>query len=441
MFHLYQHHDLTTLAELLAALGARAGAGSPLVPDTVLVPNRGTARWLQAELAEAEGAAANLELPVPGRFVWRVLRDTLPGSPDSAEYERGALVWHLYALLPSVAVPAVQRYLAAEPRERQRYQLAVRLADVFDQYLIHRRDVLAEWEARREERFPPASWQAPVWRAVVDRLEKTFGQRDRAKLLAEFLQRAEDGTLDASALPDPVHAFALADLPADYLRLLHALGQYVDVHFLLPNPSAAYWGDVRRVPVAGPGESPEADPGFRSASSGLRDEGDERHGAAGGTGGSSDAGGPLSPALSPGGREGESASRDAGGSDDPAAGSDHALSRTGAEPDHSLSPAHFDRPCRPLYTGRSRAATVLKTTPETPNVRKLSEAESVAGARTMLRASCPTVRSGGTHGPCLCCGELGVTSNAGNWACRGVALRRRIRRTAAGVRKRFCCPE
>jgi exodeoxyribonuclease V gamma subunit len=256
MFYLYQHHDLTALAELFAALRQRHTRASVLTPETVVVPNRGTARWLQAELAEAEGAAANLELPVPGRFVWQTLRDTLPGSPDSAQYEREALVWHLYALLPSVEVAEVQRYLAREPRERQRYQLAQQLAAVFDQYLIHRRDVLAAWEAGAQARLPPESWQAPVWRALVERLETGFDQRDRAKLLTELLERAQAGTLDDALLPSPLYAFGLVDLPADYLRLLHALGRYTDVHYLLPNPSGAYWGDVVRKHPLTPALSP-----------------------------------------------------------------------------------------------------------------------------------------------------------------------------------------
>lgn len=248
MFQLYQHHDLTRLAETLAVLRARNRPASPLEADTVLVPNRGTARWLQAELAESEGTATHLHLPVPGLFVWQVLRDTVPGGarPDSSDYERERLVWHLYALLPELDIPAVQRYLAGEPRERHRYQLAQQLADVFDQYLIHRRDVLAAWEAGREERFPPASWQAPVWRAVVERV----GREHRAQLLSDCLAAAADGRLVLERVPRTIYAFALADLPADYLRVLYALGQHVDVHFLLPNPSAAYWGDVERRRVA-----------------------------------------------------------------------------------------------------------------------------------------------------------------------------------------------
>ncbi|HKJ95799.1 MAG TPA: exodeoxyribonuclease V subunit gamma [Gammaproteobacteria bacterium] len=92
MFHLYQHHDLSTLASMLAALRERAAPASPLAADTVLVPNRGTARWLQAELAASEGSAANLELPVPGRSVWQARRDTLPGGAGQSAVRTRALV-------------------------------------------------------------------------------------------------------------------------------------------------------------------------------------------------------------------------------------------------------------------------------------------------------------------------------------------------------------
>ena len=116
MFQLYHHHDPLRLAELLAALRARH-AGEPLRPDTVLVPNRAVGRWLQMQLAESEGIAANLELPLPGRFVWRTLAESLPGGADSSDFERGALRWHLYALLPEIArrEPRVARYLEGQP--------------------------------------------------------------------------------------------------------------------------------------------------------------------------------------------------------------------------------------------------------------------------------------------------------------------------------------
>jgi exodeoxyribonuclease V gamma subunit len=242
MFHLYHHHDLERLLDLLAALQSHH-AGAPLAADTVLVPNRGVARWLQMRMAERHGVAADLEFPLPARFFWQLLSRSLPDAPDSSAYEQEHLRWHLYAALPDIAreVPRLARYLSGGG-EIGRLQLAERLADVFDEYLIFRRDMLAAWERGAGEHRPPADWQAPVWRALVRHL----GRRHRAQLMTEFLEAVERrGTLDRSRWPARLYCFGLGNLPPDYLRLLYALGRECDVHFLLPNPSEAYWGDIR----------------------------------------------------------------------------------------------------------------------------------------------------------------------------------------------------
>ncbi|MBA1149600.1 exodeoxyribonuclease V subunit gamma, partial [Ectothiorhodospiraceae bacterium WFHF3C12] len=65
-----------------------------------------------------------------------------------------------------------------------------------------------------------------------------------ARLLGEFIEGLDGGALERGHWPERVYCFGLGNLPPDYLRLLYALGRAVDVHFLLPNPSAAYWGDI-----------------------------------------------------------------------------------------------------------------------------------------------------------------------------------------------------
>ena len=250
MFHLYHHHDLGRLSELLGALLSRS-EGGPLAAETVLVPNRGVGRWLQMQLAESEGVAANLNFPLPAKFFWQLLSRSLPDASSSSAYERENLRWHLYALLPEIGreVPRVAHYLEGHPAELRRWQLAEQLADIFDQYLIYRREMLAEWEAGGGEDRPPADWQAPVWRALVAQL----GERHRARLLGEFVEAITRGSeLATDHWPERIYCFGLGNLPPDYLRLLYALGHHAEVHFLLPNPSKQYWGDIdsRRVSLS-----------------------------------------------------------------------------------------------------------------------------------------------------------------------------------------------
>ncbi|MDT0634893.1 exodeoxyribonuclease V subunit gamma [Spectribacter hydrogenoxidans] len=243
MFYLYHHWDLERLAELLSVLRARHAPDHVLQPDTVIVPNRGVGRWLQMQLAESDGLAANIAMPLLARFIWQLVPQTLPGNPDSSEFERHRMRWHLYALLPRVAQDnqAIAHYLAGEPRDIHRLQLADQLADVFDQYLIYRPGLLKAWENGRVEDKSPERWQAEVWQALTERL----GKEHRARLLQRFIETAAqpDG-LETDTLPQTIYCFGLGQIPPEYVKFLYVLGQHVDVHFLLPNPCDAYWGDI-----------------------------------------------------------------------------------------------------------------------------------------------------------------------------------------------------
>lgn len=260
MFYLYHHHDLNRLAELLSALLSRRKRRHVLEPDTVIVPNRGVERWLQMRLAEDDGIAANMEFPLLARFIWDTVPALLPGEPESSAFEQDRMRWHLYAVLPEVAQQeaAVANYLAAEPGDVHRLQLADRLADVFDQYLIYRPALLTDWEAGEISEADPERWQAALWRALIRRL----GTEHRARLLTRFAERARQGKVEAAdTLPGAVYCFGLSQIPPEYVKFLYALGQLTDVHFLLPNPCDGYWGDIRsqRVVLSEPAEDAAAD--------------------------------------------------------------------------------------------------------------------------------------------------------------------------------------
>lgn len=247
MFFLYHHHDLTRLAELLSVLLDRRQRTSTLNPDSIIVPNHGVGRWLQMQLAQSQGIAANLHMPLLASFIWQLIPQHLPDNLQASDYERNQMRWHLYALLPEVAKKnaAVASYLAGEPQAVHRMQLAEQLADVFDQYLIYRPGLLADWQAGNIKPNAPDNWQAEIWLALTKRL----GKNHRAALLHRFIAACSDSAntdINTAELPDTLICFGLGHLPPDYLKFLYALGQRVDVHFLLPNPCDGYWGDIEK---------------------------------------------------------------------------------------------------------------------------------------------------------------------------------------------------
>ncbi|MGE5812998.1 MAG: exodeoxyribonuclease V subunit gamma, partial [Acidobacteriota bacterium] len=162
---------------------------SPLETETVLVQSNGVAQWLKLALAADEtdggcGIAAAIDFSLPSRFVWDVYRAVLgrEAVPETSPFDKTRLVWRLMRLLPEVIADPVyvplRRYLTDDAQLRKRFQLAERLADLFDQYQVYRADWLAAWAAGRDtlpdalgKSSPPLPedqrWQAALWRRLV----------------------------------------------------------------------------------------------------------------------------------------------------------------------------------------------------------------------------------------------------------------------------------
>src|SRR5262249_50969865 len=148
-------------------------------------------------------------------------------------FDRDALLWRIFSLLgrrdPVLALPAA--YLAEDQDRRKRYQLASRLAGLFDDYLLFRADWLRAWE-RHESVFPddPASqeherWQAHLWRACR-------GASPEAEPLSARLERAVERLAAGRgpfALPHRLTVFGVSSLPPLFLELLRAAALHVPV--------------------------------------------------------------------------------------------------------------------------------------------------------------------------------------------------------------------
>ena len=264
-FHLIYGNRLDRLAAHLGARLATPAVADSLAADVVLIPQPALRHWLQQALAERDGVAANLDLCTPSEFVWRLLRAARPDLPDASPWDRERLRWQLYALLGDSAAtlpPPVRRHLqraaidasgdavrSATGDAMARYALADALAAAYDRYQAYRPEWLRDWE-----RNVPASrddWQAQLWRSLRQRLK---GSPHRAALLGEWLMRYDreaegfagivPSVLPPPGLPPRVTAFGTIHVSPDVLHMLAVVGQWIELDFYLPMPSAEYWGDV-----------------------------------------------------------------------------------------------------------------------------------------------------------------------------------------------------
>lgn len=244
MLTLYHAPDLETLGELATSLLATP-MREPFAPALVVVPSQGMGRWLTLELARKQGIAMQLEVQLPAKFVWDLARLCLGQLPEQSAFSPSSLSWRLYDWLCEPAhlaeAPRLAHYLEGGD-ERRRLSLAVKIADVFDQYLLYRDDWLAAWE-RNEllELGPDGAWQALLWRELT-----RDGHPHRARLLEELLKRLYDPS-PIVGLPERVLVFGISSLPPHHMRVLEGLARHTQVIIFALNPCREAWGEIRDI--------------------------------------------------------------------------------------------------------------------------------------------------------------------------------------------------
>jgi exodeoxyribonuclease V gamma subunit len=239
MLILHQSNRLERLADELAEV-LRVPLASPLAPETIAVQSNGMARWLRMRLADRLGIAANLDFPLPSSLVWKLFGRLLPDVPDHSPYDREVLVWRLMGLLPVIAdgeaFVALRAYLADAEDDLRRHQLASRIADLFDQYLIYRPDWILDWE-----RGGGTSWHAPLWRELV----RSIGGIHRVRVQERFLAALADTPSAPVGLPSRLSLFGIPTLPPAQLAVFARLADHLDVHLFLLNPCRQLWTEIR----------------------------------------------------------------------------------------------------------------------------------------------------------------------------------------------------
>ncbi|WP_445146703.1 exodeoxyribonuclease V subunit gamma [Dyella sp. Tek66A03] len=252
------------LRDLLTAWLARAPL-RPLEDELMLVQSNGIAQWLKWALARPAGEgglgiSAAIDVQLPGRFLWAAYRSVLgrEAVPTTSPFDKSRLAWRLLRLLPEhlpeTDFAPLRDFLSDDPDERKRFQLAERVADLFDQYQVYRADWLTDWEQGRYQlrdelrsRHTPLGadqrWQARLWQLVLDDVGDER-RNHRAAVHHAFLERIASMTSRPASLPRRIVVFGISSLPQQTLEALTALARFSQVMLLVANPCRHYWADI-----------------------------------------------------------------------------------------------------------------------------------------------------------------------------------------------------
>ena len=245
MLHIHSSNRLEYLLEALSAV-IKNNPLPPLIPEIIVVQNQGMERWLSMELAKKIGVWANGYFPFPNALLWRVFKEALGYLPDTSQFEREVMVWSLMDILQDFKnhpkFTELNGYLQDDMEKVKMFQLAWRLAEIFDNYVMYRPTWIADWENGNQpevlKKDFQAPWQALLWKAIVER----HGKQHLAKLRAEFFRKVQ--RLAKNPRYQRISVFGISTLPPFHLEVLAEMGRNLDIHVFLVNPCQLYWGDI-----------------------------------------------------------------------------------------------------------------------------------------------------------------------------------------------------
>jgi exodeoxyribonuclease V gamma subunit len=277
-FHLHTSNDLRRLAgemsQLLFAARSSGPGADPFYTDTVVINSRGMESWLLQQLASPAPLAdegfpdfnpqhipriqANVRFAMPNALLNFGLLH-LDGethhwhekSADIDPFDRAVVAWRIYEILgkrasdPTADTYAdLRAYISAggSNHDRRRFQLAREIADVFDQYEVHRPEMLKRWRESAESadvRRSLNNWQPHLWRQLSDVRAQSRDQR-----IDQFCASPGAVPFDPTQL-SRVWVFGVSTLAPCYLAFLRKLGQSMPVHLFVRNPSPSYWYEDR----------------------------------------------------------------------------------------------------------------------------------------------------------------------------------------------------
>ncbi|MYA18448.1 MAG: exodeoxyribonuclease V subunit gamma [Gammaproteobacteria bacterium] len=232
---------LETLAERLAD-EIRRSPLDPFEPERIVVPHPTLGRWLVLALAKELGIAANVSIELPAQFAWSIMHDVLGTLSRDTPFAPDRLRWRIYEAVAGLDGPgtaSVRNYLG-DGDSRKRFELADRLARVYDRCLLYRPQWIREWE-----RGETPHWQAQLWRRLMEGVAEPshwVAAIDAFRAASHSFDKVENWPRRASF-------FGVAALSPSYLDLLRQAGEHIDIHLFLLSPCREYWSDIapRRV--------------------------------------------------------------------------------------------------------------------------------------------------------------------------------------------------
>jgi exodeoxyribonuclease V gamma subunit len=255
-FYLYQSNTLERLAARFCDMVRSAPPSVPFKKEFVVVQTAGMQRWLSLQAAYRNTVFAGFAYCGPHEFfdrLWFVLHRPDTGYRRSP-YRNDVMKWALYAVCRTEMdtheeLGPLRRYAGDD--EVKLFQVCSRIADLYDQYMMYRPDMIRQWEQGgclqpddNDER-----WQMQLWRLMKRHFATgpaaAAHMPDRVEMKDTLLRTiAATPAAELSRYMDRVSLFGLSSLPPYFMDVFRALAERIDVHLYLMNPCRQEWSQL-----------------------------------------------------------------------------------------------------------------------------------------------------------------------------------------------------
>ncbi len=247
MLHLFRSNYQENLVDALSQVLKKQPL-PPLKKEIIVVQSQGMSHWLALQLAQRLGIVANSMFQFPVDITEDIFRRVLGDLPEPSVYQADNMTWALLTLLNEDSLLAQPAFKTLRDYLRQdaglkRYQLAQRIAHLFDQYIIYRPEMILAWEKGDDVQVKNTEhqWQALLW-------QQLYAQNNhaphRAHLQQQFLHKINQSDLSQCHLPQRLSVFGISALPPFYTEIFARLGEVMTVNLFVMDPCRHYWGDI-----------------------------------------------------------------------------------------------------------------------------------------------------------------------------------------------------
>ena len=226
----------------------------PFEKESILVHSNGMRQWLSQGIAQDLGICANVEFPLPTKFIFQTYQKLLAddfkswaeNNPFEAPFDQELLSWQIFNILNSDKIKSpifspLLDYLENDEKESKKRLLAKTLAGLFENYQSYRADWLEEWQNGRfvldhgKKLADKDLWQGQLWQYLNS-------EPSRVALFKKYKEKIQkNSTFTAEKR---LFIFGLTGLSQQSMEFFILYSQICDIYFFIHNPTELYWGDL-----------------------------------------------------------------------------------------------------------------------------------------------------------------------------------------------------